>query len=392
MKIVYLHTDPLPSPMAGSVFALSTAVGLAKAGHETVLIMPRNRRTVAEALEYYGVKPPENLRILLPAPPAIELGSWRIAYSRRFFRAAFKLLQTEAVGADGIIVRTLTLAQYLSRHELPAPLVYEMHDWYADIERKWSGAEWMIDGKKLRRERFLQAVEKETIPRLAGVIALRRATGELMRQCYPAARVEVVPTGLDAPAALPAVSAEPVVVYAGQLHKHKGLQLLFEALKLAPDLRAIIVGGGDPLADLKAEAARLGVEARVEFTGHVPAAAVREHLSRGRVGVLPMRDCFFNRVLTSPLKIMEYYAAGLPVVTVDAPVTREVVEPEQTGLLAPFDDPAALAGAMRRLCLDGELHARCRARIEQLLPDLSWTRRGERIGRFLTELASPRPG
>ena len=83
---------------------------------------------------------------------------------------------------------------------------------------------------------------------------------------------------------------------------------------------------------------------------------------------------------------MEYYAAGLPVVTPDAPVTAEVVEHEVTGLLVPFGDAQALADAIMRLCADRDLHARCRENIAARLPEMSWKRRGEKIGAFVARV------
>lgn len=375
--------------MAGSVFALSSAIGCAEAGHDTLLMMPDAGLSVDEALPYYGHSVstlPARLRIALPASQRVGMGRASFVSTRRYYRAVWETLSREAANADAVVVRTLKLAHYLSSRPLPMPLVYEMHDWYADVDRKWTGAEWMISAEKRTRERRLSRMERETIPRLAGVIALRETTGALMRETYPDARVAVIPTGLRPPSRLPAVSAEPVVGYVGQLHRHKGLELLLDALALDTRLRALIVGGGDPLAELRGEAERRGLGARVEFTGHVAAAEVPVQMARARVGVLPLLDCFFNRYLTSPLKIMEYYAAGLPVVTPDAPVTREVVEHEATGLLTPFHDAGALAEALARLCFDGDLHARCRNNIEKRLGDYSWTRRGRSIAAFIAEL------
>jgi glycosyltransferase involved in cell wall biosynthesis len=88
---------------------------------------------------------------------------------------------------------------------------------------------------------------------------------------------------------------------------------------------------------------------------------------------------------------MECFAAGLPVVTADAPVTAELVEHEKTGLLTPFEDPPALAAALRRLCFDDALHAACRAEIARRLPDYSWTKRGEKLAGFAARIANPTP-
>ena len=55
-------------------------------------------------------------------------------------------------------------------------------------------------------------------------------------------------------------------------------------------------------------------------------------------------------------------------VATDVPGCREVVRHGETGLLAPLDDPAALAAAIARLAVDGDLRRRmgaaARARAE----------------------------
>lgn len=388
MKIISVHTDPLPSEMAGSVFSLSTAAGIAKAGVETVLMMPSAGQTVGDALRYYDIEKPESLRIILPAPASFSLGPIRITYTPRFYRALLEKLRGEIKNADGIIVRTLRLAAYIVEMLPDIPIFYEMHNWYGNVDQKWEGARWMISDKKYKREKTLELVEKDTLPKMAGIITMREATAQLCREQYPSIPVQAASPGLDAALPFPESCTDPVVVYLGQLHLHKGLQLLFDAAQKAPDLRFMILGGGQWLPHWKEKADQNGLSDRVTFAGHIPKAKVPRYLARARVGVLPMLDCFYNRYLTSPLKIMEYYSAGLPVVTVNAPVTAEIVQHEQTGLLVPFDDPDALADGLNRLCQDDRLYDECRKNIEIQLPKWTWTNRGQKIRDFILQVNS----
>ena len=385
MKIIVVHTDPFPSPMAGSVFSLSSAVGFAQAGHDTVLMMPDTGKSIEEGVKYYGIHIPEKLSIELPSRQDLGIGNFRFTYSERYYRAVAKRLG-QIPDADAIIVRTLKLAAFLAKKDLPAPLIYEMHDWYGDVDMKWEGASWMILAKKLRHEKALSKLEKTTLPKLSALLTLRNATAKVVKEYYPDLPLEVAPTGVFAPEDLPKVSSDPVVVYLGQLHPHKGIDLLFDIAAIAKDLRFLIIGGGDWLDHWKKEGAAKGVSDRFEFTGHISKAEVPENLAKGRVGILPLLDCFFNRYLTSPLKIMEYYSAGLPVVTADGPVTAEVVLQEKTGLLAPYGDVEAFAKALSRLCADDESHAACRQNIKDALDQLTWAKRAEKIAGFIESL------
>ena len=59
-----------------------------------------------------------------------------------------------------------------------------------------------------------------------------------------------------------------------------------------------------------------------------------------------------------PMSVIEAMLTGLPVVATDIHGPREQVVPEQTGLLVPVRDPAALAASLRRLAQDEPLRAR----------------------------------
>jgi glycosyltransferase involved in cell wall biosynthesis len=50
-----------------------------------------------------------------------------------------------------------------------------------------------------------------------------------------------------------------------------------------------------------------------------------------------------------PATLLEALAANIPVVTTDLPLLRELTAGGKTALLAPPDDPAALAGAIERI-------------------------------------------
>ena len=59
-----------------------------------------------------------------------------------------------------------------------------------------------------------------------------------------------------------------------------------------------------------------------------------------------------------PVVLMEAMACALPVISGDLPAVRELVIDEQTGLLVPGDDPAALTIALARLADDPALRRR----------------------------------
>ena len=97
----------------------------------------------------------------------------------------------------------------------------------------------------------------------------------------------------------------------------------------------------------------------VRVVGHRPPAEARRYLAAADVAVIPLSGAtIIAREHTSPLKMFEYMAAGVPIVASDLPSLREVLRHEHNALLVPPDDNAALAAAIERLLGDHELAAR----------------------------------
>ena len=180
-------------------------------------------------------------------------------------------------------------------------------------------------------------------------------------------RLEVVSLGIDLDRfrrdrADPARVAEyrggsaPVVGAIGRLVPQKAMHVLVDAtpalLKAHPGLRVLIVGDGPLRADLEAQAARLGVAGAIRFAGYqedvVSAYAAMD------VFVLPSRDEGFGLVF------LEAMAVGVPVVGTRVIGSEDAVEDGVTGLLVPYADPAALAGAVRGILASPDLARRLR--------------------------------
>jgi glycosyltransferase involved in cell wall biosynthesis len=122
---------------------------------------------------------------------------------------------------------------------------------------------------------------------------------------------------------------------------------------LGVEAEFVLIGGRDPhnracIATAQLEDWR--TEGVIDWLGQrddVPALLAASHLV-----VLPS----YREGL--PKALLEALAAGRPVVATDVPGCREVVIPDENGLLVPPRDPDALADAMARLIRDPELRRR----------------------------------
>jgi len=140
-----------------------------------------------------------------------------------------------------------------------------------------------------------------------------------------------------------------VLFHHGTLSANRGLQNAIRAVgKLQtrlPELVFLVVGEGAGKAELQTLAEELGLAERVRFVGKVPYRDVSSYIRTADCAILPFPDIEWWRV-SSPIKLMEYLAMGIPIVATAIKAHTEVAG--QTGgiVLADNDDPEVLAEAI----------------------------------------------
>jgi glycosyltransferase involved in cell wall biosynthesis len=132
------------------------------------------------------------------------------------------------------------------------------------------------------------------------------------------------------------------LIFAGRLVAQKNVALALRTLALLPDMMTLtIVGDGPERSRLEVLARRLGLGARVTFTGLVP--DISPHLAAGDIFLLP------SRFEGYPAVLIEALAAGLPVVTTpSSPAMPEIIAHPSFGKIAAAD-PVTLAAAVLSL-------------------------------------------
>jgi phosphatidyl-myo-inositol dimannoside synthase len=215
-----------------------------------------------------------------------------------------------------------------------------------------------------RRYRLLYPLLKPAIKAIwrgaASVIAKCAEEITMIHAVDPTVDVDLIPNGVDLEAfrpGVPSAGAGPLrVICSARLIERKGQHHLIEAVhRLATegvDLRLELVGTGDALAALEAQARRLKVADRVEFVGYVPREAIPQRYAAADVFVLPS----FNEGLS--LAALEAAATALPLVLSRTGGTADLVEEGVNGLTFDWADVGTLAAHLRRLAADRALARR----------------------------------
>jgi glycosyltransferase involved in cell wall biosynthesis len=186
------------------------------------------------------------------------------------------------------------------------------------------------------------------------VVASEYMLAELRRNGFPSEQIEIHAPVPGRP--VPAAEEGDVplhrnrIVFAGQIVRGKGVDVLLESLALvqAP-FECIIMGDGNHRAYCEALAVRLGLDRCVKFTGYLPAAEVAACYQTAALAV-------FSSVWPEPFGLsgLEALRHGLPVVAFDVGGVREWLEDGVNGLLAPWMDRRGFAGRVETLLQDRE--------------------------------------
>lgn len=357
-RIAYICADPgIPvfGSKGASVHVQSVLASLGRAGFSIVLYTMRCGGRAPHALRSVALKflpspprgePEERARALLETNDELSraleaAGPFDLVYERYSLWSHAGMAFARRAGVPGILEVNAPLIEEQARHR-----VLPMREKAEHVARS-----------VFADARTIVAVS----PGVAGYLAgFDEARG----------KVEIVANGIDptrfrSPASVRAAEATgqgaPFVIgFLGTLKPWHGLSTLVEAFALLRksgrvDARLMIVGDGPERLGISARLRELGIADVTQMTGPVPPSAVPEMLRKMDVGVAPYPrlDGFYF----SPLKIYEYMAAGLPVITTRVGHLESLVEDGRTGLLCQPEDPEALAAMLEDLARQPQLRA-----------------------------------
>ncbi len=361
MRIVYLCPDP-GIPVLGhkgaSVHLRSLASALVRRGHDVLL--------VARAIEGENAPPDGVVLERLPGGEP-DQGVW-LATRLHGWRADVVLERYSLASGAGLqAARTLKLAFVL---EVNAPLVDE-----AARYRGLTG----VHSWRARERELLRSSDR--------VIAVSRGVRDhVLASGLPSERAIVVPNGVDtalfaagrgnAVRRQHGLRGVPVVGFAGSLKPWHGVGTLVRvAAGLPENAHLLVVGEGPQREEVQVLAAALGIGSRLRMVGAVPYPSMPDYLAAMDVAVAPYEPQ--SGFYFSPLKVVEYMAAGLPVVASNQGDLQEIIG--EAGILVPPGDEPALRDALLQLLNDEVLRTDLGMRGRRRAGAMTWDAAAARI-------------
>jgi glycosyltransferase involved in cell wall biosynthesis len=315
--------------------------------------------------------------------------AWLVAYVRGL-REWGRLVVEAAGPVDVWHAHDLTgLAAIIPNLPSRFPIVYDSHELFLE-----TGTALRLPG--LARS-LLRAYERRAVSRTSAVITVNDEIASVLRRRYRPTRIEVVhncpyrwsPPPIGVPLLREAADipvGEPIVLYHGGLTAGRGVELLMQAMDVEglEDVHLILMGYGERSDEFRRLARSDRGSQRIHVLDPVPPSDLLPWVASADVGAMPNPGMTRNDYFSSPNKLFECLAAGIPVIASDVPTMRRIIIDDPDGPLGALCDPtstASIAAAMWSIVRlnpsdKGALRARClRAADERW----NWEREGETL-------------
>jgi glycosyltransferase involved in cell wall biosynthesis len=344
LKITYISRTTIPFPNADGINIVNTCGALSELGHDVILALGwkfwRLPRMFVNPWDFYGIPPLFEIRRIFEIPKTslfFDKQALGIARSRG------SLVWTRY---PGIVPRAL-------RRGLNC--VFEIHE--------------VVSGEYL-----VAAEEIIESPNGVAIVAVSEAVRDYVMAHLNSSQAEekIVIAGSSADTRRfqsveisgkegEKAGDRPTVGYVGSFYPGKCLEIIIPLAERMPRVRFLLYGRPSTMRrELAVRARKL---ANLEFKGFVRPRDVPEIMKQFTIALLPNQpkvEVIIGDIgrFTSPLKLIEYMAAGKAVVASDLPVIREIIRDGENGLLAPHDGIAAWERILTELLNDKEKRSR----------------------------------
>lgn len=271
--------------------------------------------------------------------------------------------------APSFLAQAWRCARFIRRNEVR---IVHTHDFYTNLfgatAATLAGVPVRIASKRETngmRSRGQTAAERAAFAGASAIVANSAAVkSHLIGYGISPDKIRVVHNGVDidrfgsarpSPGNIDLTEGDVVVTLVANLrHEVKNVPMLLRAAKRVLDgghpARFVIAGEGELQPFLEADAQRLGIDDRVHFIGRC--SDVPGLLAASDICVLTsLAEGFSNSIL-------EYMAAGKPVVATRVGGAAEAIVDGHNGFLVRSDDDVALAVRLSELIVDGAKRAR----------------------------------
>lgn len=336
-RVHYISPSLLPSRSANSVHVMLQCDGLTKVGAEVALYAQRsihdNTRFKKVLHDFYGVDT-HSWKLVTCSPAISHASTLQIA-----IKAVLSILK--APKNELTISRNLYASLILIA--LGRQVLFETHQLESGFRKIIQ--KYILQKNKgktvLISKKLVECLEEHHEITLSNFIVCHDAAPEGIQRLSPSVRRTNLKR-MVAPSDLQINHYDLVCGYFGQLYSGRGIEIIEELANARPNCMFMVFGGGVR----EVASRRLTASKNLIFMGHVAHPVAKEYQRSVDVLLMPYQKAVSIGVKghdtarwMSPMKMFEYMAAGVPIISSDLPVLKEVLHDRQNALLVQADQP-----------------------------------------------------
>ncbi len=369
MRLLFIANSRIPTERAMGTAIMKQCEAFAREGVQVELVVPRRKNTHTEnPFIYHGVEKNFTITYIWSFDlPILEYVKARFIVQKVSFFVRLFLYVLLKDRADLFYTREPELLALLPTRK---DKFVELHHLYG-----------------------LGTLGKIFLSRCTGIITITNALKEDVSRIFniPFSKMCVAPSGVDlmkfknsatkeeARRALGIPTTKPTVLYIGSLETWKGYETFLEASTfLKNTVQCVVIGGAPSQVSLLRQK-----YPDVLFLGFLPQQSVSSNQRAADVLVAPNSGKeLISARHTSPLKVFEYMASGVPIVASAVTSIQEILSPQNAILVEP-DSGEDLARGIRRALEDSDHSATIAKRAKEDVLQYDWEHRTESIIKFI---------
>lgn len=349
---VFFVRDVLPKPAAYVVQIVNLANAAANLGYSTVLVSLKKGLKAINPIDWFSPFHPQS--------PSDRLSQFYNLQSHLKVVELPMPFPIDAVQSKWTSSSSIACKYYFPWHILPQTQLVHSRDWNfvqtaiqhgipAIYERDHCETK-QYDSKIVSSPLFLAAVTvanpvKENLIQNGippeKVIQLHNGFNQLFRKRHSEAaeawRKQLITSDF-----------KYLAIYAGALYDFKGIDLTIDIAKDFPTVRFVMAGGPDDRVEEYRKMTRDSNLKNVTFLGYLPQDKLANLLQAADVLLYPHLSGEAAN-FTSPMKLFDYIASGVPIVATAIPPLKEFQDLDVVAAWCEPDDPQDLARGIRQV-------------------------------------------
>lgn len=373
MKFYYIANARIPTEKAHGIQIANMCQAFVTQGVDLELLVPKRKNFIKDNIfEYYGIEKKFDVKYFKIVNLVNKIPY--LGFLLQSFIFAFKIkkyLDKNYKKGDIIYSRDIFSLWFLRNTKYK--LFYEIHNWPNNLtflhRILFFKIKFIAISQGLINELLIIGIKKENIFLAPDGVSLKKFDKITDDK-------KVLRNILGLP------EKEKIVLYTGHLYKWKGAQTLLDAAAYI-NAKVYFLGGTKEDINIFKDKVKIKNLNNVYLLGHKPHDEMPKYMKSADILVLPnSKDSKISKYYTSPMKLFEYLASGVPIVASDLPSIREILL-EEEAIWVDADNYKSLAKSINVLLEDDELNKKISKNYKKKILGYSWENRAKNIINFI---------